>query len=376
MATLNFAHREITAKVVYFGASGAGCNTNVKQLHKHLGSTRKSQLHKFGPRDSDERSYYFDHLPDSGDINGFSLRYRVYSLPGGLPLPAHREEVTRDVDAIVFVADARSAKEPMNLESLLALEKLLSLQGLELAAVPVVIQVNHIDEEGARRPEDVTVDLNPYGFAVVHAVANIGQGVVETHQQVMGEIAARVRDNLSGNDAAITLSAVHRATRDSDEDTIRGHLEAIQARTSSTPESVLLDDALARADTSDIPSAEVIVPFQPRELVGSRPVQLVSGRIVDDRVVLELLMQRMSSDELRRLTVVLENRPTDTPPVPRHAPPQVASTEDRVADYLPDTVDLRADEDDDLPPVFYGLIGVAGGVLMGLLAGYLLGVII
>lgn len=389
MATLNFAHREITAKVVYYGASDAGCNTNVKRLHRQVTAAEKSQLHKFGPRESSERSYYFDYVVDGTEINGFRLRFRVYSLPGGLTLQAHREEVLDEVDAIVFVADARASQEAANLESLLDLERMLSLQGLELAAVPVILQVNHIDAPSARKPGDVTFDLNPYGFPVVQAAANEGKGVAETHAELVGAVAARIRDNLSGNEAAITLTAVHRATRNTDEDVIRGHLEAIQARTSSTPESVLLEDALpsgtsGRKDSPGGLPPEVRVPFQLREMAGTRPVQLLSGRIVDDGVVLELEMHRPETDEVQRLTVVLENRPilasrsseTGAPPRPLPPPTPTPAPADRVADYLPASIDFPDDEPADLPGIVYGLFGLAGGVIIGLLTGYLLGVII
>ncbi len=89
MATIDFGNREITAKLVYFGATGAGSNTNVRQLHRLVPTTSRSRLHKFGPGDSAERSFYFDYrLPESERINGFDLRLRLYSLPGGLELEA------------------------------------------------------------------------------------------------------------------------------------------------------------------------------------------------------------------------------------------------------------------------------------------------
>ena len=52
------------------------------------------------------------------------MAYRVYSMPGGIGLADHhnpimREEVMRDVDAMVFVADARGDRNPTNVDALL-----------------------------------------------------------------------------------------------------------------------------------------------------------------------------------------------------------------------------------------------------------------
>lgn len=365
MATLNFAQREITAKLVYFGASGAGCNTNVKQLHKRLDRARSSPLHAFGPRDAETRSYFFEHRADA-EIHGFAVRWRIYSLPGSIPLAAHREEVMRDVDAVAFVADARAERDAANVDALLELERLLSLQGLELAAAPVVIQINHNDAQDARPADQVLFELDPYGFPTVSAVAREGRGVLDTFRELTGALVPRLRDSLSGSDAAVALSAVHRTEPETDEDVVRAHLEAIQARAASTPEAALFEQLPLTVEDAE-PAVESAVPVQPRELAGFRPVQLLSAQVVDHGVIVELLMRRTGSEEVRTLRLRLENRPPDPPP-PLVAPPPA----DPIADYLPDSVDLGPPADD-LPPVAYGVLGLVGGLLMGLLSGYLFG---
>lgn len=368
MATLNFAQREITAKLVYFGASGAGCNTNLKQLHKRLDRARSSPLHTFGPRDTEARSFFFEHRAES-DVHGFGVKWRIYSLPGSIPLAAHREEVMREVDAVVFVADARPERDEINVDALLELERLLSLQGLELAAAPIVIQINHTDATDARDIEQVLFELDPYGFPTVTAVARNGSGVLETFREVTDALVPRLRDGLSGNDAVIALSAVHRTEAETDEDVVRGHLQSIQARASSTPEAALFD-ALPLTVEDVEPALESSVPFQPRELAGYRPVHVASAQVVDHAVVVELHMRRTGSDDIQLLRLRLENRPPESA-WPRPAPPPA----DPITDYLPDSVDLDAPADD-LPPVTYGIVGLGGGLLMGLLLGYLFGFVV
>ena len=377
MAIINFATREITAKIVYFGPAGAGCNTNLKQLHKLLNTAGRSQLHKFGPSDSEARTYYFDYLtPHSDNINDFQMRFRVYSLPGGLALPAHRHEVMTEVDALVFVADARHAHAPANIESLLELERLLSLQGLELSAEPVVFQVNHTDDKDARPLPDVTFDLNPFGFPVIPAVAHESLGVVDTHTEITEATRVRIRDNMAGNEATITLTAVHRATVVSDEDVIRSHIEAIQGATQSTPPQQEHGTVSQGDDAAHIPAPIVEVPFQPRAFVGSHPTRVLSTRVESGVVALEIVMEPMSGGHARQLTVHLVNRPTDSPAIPRHAPPSVVPAQDRVSDYLPERVDLPSGPARDLPPFWYGVLGVSAGVIIGVMTHYLFGFLI
>ena len=368
MATINFATREITAKFVYFGATGAGSNSNVRALHRLVPTQGRSRLHKFGPGDTAERTFYFDYVStDEDKINGFDLRLRIYSLPGGLVLEAHRNEVMKDVDALVFVADARPGQEAANMDHLLALEEVLGHHGLELASLPIVIQVNHGDDPTARTPEDVVYDLNPYGFPVVPAVATEPRGVLETHQELTGALTARLRDNLSGSAAAISMKAVHRTESTSDEDVIRSHIEAIQAVTTATPISSLGEEM----PTPATPSPRIELPFQPKEFVGTHPVKVLDARLEGTTVELEVLMQPMSGGDPKPLRILLHNRPTETPALKRNeiARPEPAS----VGDYIPETYDLPGEQGTDLPGWMYGIIGVLGGLAIGVLGASFIG---
>ncbi len=372
MATINFATREITAKIVYFGAKGAGCNTNVERLWHLVHGRRRSPVHRFGFKDSDQRSWYFDYIPAAeSPIDGFQVCWRLYSLPGGVDVAAHREEVMSDVDAVVFVADARRGRNQGNVDHLLTLEASLTRIGLELSAVPVVIQVNHTDAEDACPSADVLFDLNPFGFPVVQGVARQDKGVLETHEEITQAVLARVRDTLAGEDA-ITLTAI-RSEAESDAEVIQRHVENIQARSQASPRSTIDEIQLDPA----APSVELA--FQPREFVGSHPIRVLQAGVEGDQVRVDLEMERMGGGETRHLTVLLANRPTDTPPVPRASPPapspQTDPPGDRVFDYLPkeEAVAMRPDTPSDLPGYWYGVMGVAGGIVIGLLSAYLFG---
>ncbi|MEZ4321961.1 MAG: GTPase domain-containing protein [Myxococcota bacterium] len=375
MAVINFAHREITAKIVYFGATGAGCNTNVRALYEMLDpSEAKSRLHKFGPGDTHERSWYFDLQMPAQDISGFTVRYRIYSMPGGLDLPVHRDEVMEGADAIVLVADSRADASTANENALLELEEQLAGQGLELAGLPVVLQVNHTDREGAREESAVVFDLNPYGFPVFSAAAKSHVGVRETFDRITELAMERIRLAIAGEGGAIALRAVHRPDEENDDDVVRRHLAAILKESSSAQSSVL-DVPPGAPSTSTPPPSQVEVPFQPREFAGSYPVRIVEANMEDGQVYVDVEFERMGGGETRHLRVKLANRPTDSPAVPRPVAATVSSASPvmNVTSGLPDSVDLTPwVEERDMPPVLYGLLGVSGGIAAGLMLGFLL----
>jgi signal recognition particle receptor subunit beta len=375
MALINFAQREITAKIVYFGAPGAGTNTNVRTLFDLLPVQEKSRLHQFGPSQVTEQSWYFEYVPPEGGlVTGFSTRYRVYSLPGGLDHEAHREEVFRGADSVVFVADARGSRALANIDSLLELERLLKGQGLELAAIPLVIQVNHTDADDARTAEEVVVDLNPFGFPVVSAIARLSRGVLETHQQLTTRTSDRIRDNLAGGQTAITLTAMPRRVTERDDDVIAKHVAAIEAaeRPGDRPslEYAITDiqRGLAAGFRQLAPGPRLEMGLQPKDFLGSRPIYLLGSKLDGDQIVVDIVMARMSGGEPRRLAVVLANRPATATPIPKTPAP----AKREMVTGVPERIDPIHPEPADFPPVWYGVAGIAGGTAVGILIGFLL----
>lgn len=380
MAVINFANREITAKIVYYGNEGAGTSSNLKSLHRRLQPDRTSHLHHFGP-EGEEPSWYFEFHPSDGPLTGFKPDFQVYSFTTAMRNDAHRAEVIRGVDAVVFVADARQERNAANIDGLVALEKALAAHGVELAAMTVVIQVNHTDAPSARPAKDVVFDLNPYGFVVHEARADSGSGVLETFEEVSAALLARIRDNLSGNSAAITLTAVHRTTAMTPHEVLQGHLEVL--RQSGVPvlssvEQVLEDPT----DFHRLPEGPVIeVPVKARGIVGHQPVAILDAKVEGTRAVIELVLDKPTGGNLRRLTVVLVQESTaegrDDPSVPLASTPQpISPAPIHITKDLPDSISLTPQrhepESNDLPGVIYGMLGVLSGLLLGLLLGFLL----
>jgi hypothetical protein len=61
MASINYAQREITCKVVYYGCAMCGKTTNLEYIHQHIPATDKGGLVSLSTQG--DRTLFFDFLP-------------------------------------------------------------------------------------------------------------------------------------------------------------------------------------------------------------------------------------------------------------------------------------------------------------------------
>lgn len=373
MAQLYFDRRQIIAKILYVGAQGAGSNTNVRALHGLVMARRKGELLNFGLLD-EEHCFLFEHSAPDTAVPGFDVLFRIYSLPGGVESAIQREEAVRDVDAIALVLDARPDRAHANKAALEELANRLRGHGRTLGQIPLVVQVNHTDHPASRSKEAVVADVG-MPAPVVPSVANSSQGVAEAHGLLCTELAHRVRQNLSGRLDALVLTLAH-GDPPSDEDLIARHNGAIDE--AAVPSGAFLGQGaadlrlgLARRYGALPVGQSIEIPFQPRDMVGMRPVFVLGTELDADLIQIEIVMERLSGGEPKRLTLSLANRPPDAIPVSRQATkPPDAVTADHVTRDLPEKVDLQPTTAD-FPPVWYGVAGLAAGILAGVLVGFL-----
>jgi signal recognition particle receptor subunit beta len=192
MSRIDFAKREIHFKIVYYGPGLSGKTTNLKAVHASLPTDGKADLVSLATED--ERTLFFDFLPlDVGNVNGFTTRFHLYTVPGQVFYDSSRKLILRGVDGIVFVADSAPDRQRANAESLRNLRENLVEHDLDLATVPWVLQINKRDLEQALPVEMIRRVLDPKGtvpwFA---AVAARGEGVAETLQAVSKAILERL----------------------------------------------------------------------------------------------------------------------------------------------------------------------------------------
>lgn len=179
MVSINYATREVSCKVVYYGPGLSGKTTNLQYVHKKVPPETKGKLISLAT-DAD-RTLYFDFLPiNIGAINGFAAKFQLYTVPGQVYYNATRKLVLRGVDGLVFVADSQPDKMDENIESLSNLKENLAEYGYHLEELPIVIQYNKQDLPGVLTPEQLRAVLNPYGWQEYSASATEGFGVFDT----------------------------------------------------------------------------------------------------------------------------------------------------------------------------------------------------
>jgi signal recognition particle receptor subunit beta len=184
MVLVNYAGKEINAKLVYYGPGLSGKTTNLEYIYTSVPASHRGKM--VSMKTKTERTLFFDFLPlDLGELGGYRTRFLLYTVPGQVYYNATRKLVLKGVDAVVFVADSKRAKMDENRESLQNLRENLKELGLELGEIPWVLQYNKRDLPDAASLEELQQALNIGGdVPTVAAVASRGEGVFETFKEV------------------------------------------------------------------------------------------------------------------------------------------------------------------------------------------------
>ena len=181
MSLVNYATREITCKIVYYGPGRSGKTPNLHYVYGQVPEARKGRMVSLATQT--DRTLFFDFLPlDLGTISGFTTRLQLYTVPGQVYYQATRKLVLQGADGVVFVADSQTRQLEENIESLQDLHANLGEHGMDPRSTPLVLQYNKQD-----LPRDMimSVDaldeaLNFRGVPYFPADALHGVGVFET----------------------------------------------------------------------------------------------------------------------------------------------------------------------------------------------------
>jgi signal recognition particle receptor subunit beta len=179
MALVNHAKKEINAKIVFFGPEYAGKATN---LHHIFGKLKEPFRGAFKSMSlQNDRMLFFDFIPSGqGTLNGYSIRFHVYTITGEVSRSSSWKMVLKGVDGLVFVADSDPARMAANLESFNLLNTCLATFEKKLSDIPCLIQCNKRDLPNATGADEIGRKLAARGLALVPADARNGEGVLES----------------------------------------------------------------------------------------------------------------------------------------------------------------------------------------------------
>lgn len=179
MSLVNYATREITCKIVYYGPGRSGKTTNLQYIHSRVPWDRKGEMVSLATET--DRTLFFDFLPiELGQISGFTTRFQLYTVPGQVYYNATRKLVLQGADGVVFVADSQKSLLEADIESFRNLQQNLLEHGIDIRDIPVVIQYNKRDLPNVLAIERLEEELNFRNVPSFPASALLGEGVFDT----------------------------------------------------------------------------------------------------------------------------------------------------------------------------------------------------
>jgi len=179
MSLINYATKEITLKIVFYGPALGGKTTNLQNLHSILDPAHTGKLISLATET--DRTLFFDFLPiELGKIRDFSIRFQVYTVPGQIRYNATRKLVLKGADAVIFVADSQRELLEDNMESLINMRENLIANNINPDEIPVVMQYNKRDLNNIMTVDELNHHLNKKGYDFIESIATKGTGVYET----------------------------------------------------------------------------------------------------------------------------------------------------------------------------------------------------
>ena len=121
MVQINFAQKQVNAKVVYYGPGMSGKTTNLEVVHQRAPEENRGELTSIST--DGDRTLFFDFMPlDLGTVAGMKTCFQIYTVPGQVYYNSTRKLVLQGVDGVIFIADSSASMMEENLESLRNLE--------------------------------------------------------------------------------------------------------------------------------------------------------------------------------------------------------------------------------------------------------------
>jgi len=198
LVLFNYALKELTAKIVYYGPGLSGKTSNLQYVYEELPIKNKGRMLTLATET--DRTLYFDFLPvDAGVVRGIKTRVQLYTVPGQVFYNETRRMVLKGADGVVFVADSQKNMVEANLESFENLRENLKAHDLKVEEMPLVFQFNKRDLNEICTLEEMSESLNPRNGPFYEAVAKDGIGVEETLQAISSLVLKSVIDRYGGD---------------------------------------------------------------------------------------------------------------------------------------------------------------------------------
>lgn len=188
MPHLDLENRQFIFKIVYFGPGMSGKTTNLLYIHRTLMEKYRGDMLVLDTEE--ERTLFFDFFPVSlGTVQGFSLKFHLYTIPGQVYYEASRRIILEGADGVVFVADSNTGRLEDNLEMYRRMIDNLESYGVDPESFPIVLQYNKRDFDDILPLGTLEDALElPGRIPVTSSVATTGRGVMQTLKIISKEV--------------------------------------------------------------------------------------------------------------------------------------------------------------------------------------------
>ncbi|MBM4384060.1 MAG: hypothetical protein FJ091_11900 [Deltaproteobacteria bacterium] len=203
----------VNARIVYWGAEGAGKRTNLRVIHAKLRPDHRGDL-RFLPTRLDPTITYGALPIELGEVSGVRTRIQVIAMPGDREAAQSRKQLLDRADGVVLVLDARRERLGDNLASFEELKSALAAYGRNASEMPLVMQYNKRDLADPYALEELHRKLSIRGVAAFEAVAKDGTGVLQTLTTISKRVIRHLREKPAAPEApAAKLAASNAATQ-------------------------------------------------------------------------------------------------------------------------------------------------------------------
>ncbi len=179
MPHINYLDKEIAFKIVYYGPALSGKTTNLVKVFNKLNEDVRGELLTLST--AQERTLFFDFFPmDLGQIEGYAVRFNLYTVPGQIYYEASRKLILDGADGVIFVADSQNDRIDDNVDSFRLMCDNLASYKIQWREFPIVFQYNKRDCISPTPVGTFEKQLDLEEIPVTEAVAIRGTGVLET----------------------------------------------------------------------------------------------------------------------------------------------------------------------------------------------------
>ncbi|MGB3051548.1 MAG: gliding motility protein [Polyangiales bacterium] len=191
---IDFAAKELTVKLVYYGPALSGKTSNLRAIHWLGTSNACGELMTLETQN--DRTLFFDMLPitvSSG--SGLKVRLKLFTVPGQVMHNATRRLVLQGTDGVAFIADSQRSEADANREAFLNLKSNLEEIGIDPERIPIIIQFNKRDMASIRTDEELEVIAQRSREPIYKAVATRGYGVMQTLRGLIRETWTKLEED-------------------------------------------------------------------------------------------------------------------------------------------------------------------------------------